>query len=58
MGLMGLPDAAHYPEATMPREDGRLLVRFDGLGHEQAIDMLYVNERRRRRGGRVGGAVV
>jgi hypothetical protein len=43
--LMGLPNVARYPEATVTREDERLLIRFGGRDHEQTmgIPLKYVN---------------
>jgi hypothetical protein len=45
MRLMGLPNVARYPEASVTREDGHLLIRFGGLGYEQTMDvpLKYVN---------------
>jgi hypothetical protein len=43
--LMGLPNVARYPEATVTREDERLLIHFGGLGYEQSMDvpLKYMN---------------
>jgi hypothetical protein len=43
--LMGLPNVARYPEATVTREDERLLIYFGGRDHEQTvgIPLKYVN---------------
>ena len=35
--LVGLPSVARYPEASVTREDARLIIRFGGLGDEQAM---------------------
>lgn len=35
--LMGLPNVARYPEATVTREEERLLIRFGGLDYEQTM---------------------
>jgi hypothetical protein len=35
--LMGLPSVARYPEASVTREDERLVIRFGGLGDEQVM---------------------
>ncbi len=45
MRLMGLPSVDRYPEASVTREDGHLLIRFGGLGYEQTMDvpLKYVN---------------
>jgi hypothetical protein len=37
--LMGLPAVARYPEASVVREDEHLVIRFGGLGHEQAMSV-------------------
>ena len=37
--LMGLPSVARYPEASVTREDERLVIRFGGLGDEQAMSV-------------------
>ena len=37
--LMGLPSVARYPEATVNREDERLLILFGGRGAEQAMSV-------------------
>jgi hypothetical protein len=34
---MGLPSVARYPEASVVREEGRLIIRFGGLGAEQTM---------------------
>ena len=47
--LMGLPKVARYPEATVTREDERLIIyfggRFGGRDHEQtmSVPLRYVN---------------
>jgi hypothetical protein len=45
MRLMRLPNDARYPEASMTREEGHLLIRLGGLGYEQTMDvpLKYVN---------------
>ena len=35
--LVGLPSVARYPEASVTREDERLVIRFGGLGDEQTM---------------------
>jgi hypothetical protein len=35
--LTGLPPAARYPEATSSRDVENIVIRFDGLGEEQAM---------------------
>lgn len=35
--LMGLPNVARYPEATVTRVEKRLVIRFGGLDHEQSV---------------------
>ena len=41
--LMGLPKVARYPEATVTREDERLIIyfggRFGGRDHEQTMSV-------------------
>jgi hypothetical protein len=37
--LMGLPAVARYPEASVVREDEHLVIRFGGLGAEQAMSV-------------------
>ncbi len=39
MRLMGLPAVARYPEATVTREDERLIICFGGLGDEQTMNV-------------------
>ncbi len=39
MRLMGLPSVARYPEATVTREDERLIIRFGGLDDEQTMSV-------------------
>jgi hypothetical protein len=39
MRLMGLPRVERYPEATVTREDERLVIRFGGLEDEQAMSV-------------------
>ena len=41
---MGLPSVARYPEATVVREEERLIIRFGGLKDEQTmgIPLKYV----------------
>ncbi len=36
---MGLPAVARYPEATVTREDERLIICFGGLGDEQTMSV-------------------
>ena len=36
---MGLPSVARYPEATVTREDERLLILFGGRGAEQTMSV-------------------
>lgn len=45
MRLMGLPNVVRYPEASVTREEGHLLIRFGGLCYEQTMDvpLKYVN---------------
>ena len=42
--LMGLPAVARYPEATVTREDERLIICFGGLGEERlmSVPLKYV----------------
>jgi hypothetical protein len=42
--LMGLPNVARYPEATVTRDEESILIRFGGLGGEQtmSIPLRYV----------------
>ena len=42
---MGLPRVARYPEATVTREDERLIIYFGGRDHEQTlgVPLKYVN---------------
>ena len=35
--VMGLPSVAHYPEASVVREEERLIIRFGGLEDEQTV---------------------
>ena len=37
--LVGLPSVARYPEASVTREDERLIIRFGGLGDEQTMSV-------------------
>src|SRR5215203_3726491 len=37
LSLMGLPRVERFPEATVTREDEKLVIRFGGLGHEQVM---------------------
>jgi hypothetical protein len=37
--LMGLPHVARYPEATVTREDEKLVIRFGGLEREQTMSV-------------------
>ena len=37
--LVGLPSVARYPEASVTREDERLVIRFGGLDGEQAMSV-------------------
>jgi hypothetical protein len=43
--LMGLPSVARYPEASVTREDERLVIRFGGLEDEQtmSVPLKYVS---------------
>ena len=51
MRLMVLSHVARYPEASVTREEGHLLIRFGGLGYEQTMDvpLKYVNAKTKRR---------
>ena len=42
--LTGLPHVARFPEATVTRDEEKILIRFDGLGNEQtrSIPLKYV----------------
>ena len=42
---MGLPKVARYPDATVTREDERLIICFGGRDHEQtmSVPLRYVN---------------
>jgi sorbitol-specific phosphotransferase system component IIA len=42
--LTGLPHLARFPEATVTRDEEKILIRFDGLGNEQirSIPLKYV----------------
>ena len=44
---MGLPNVDRYPEATVTREDERLIICFGGHDHEQtmSVPLKYVNAR-------------
>jgi len=44
---MGLPKVARYPEATVTREDDRLIICFGGCDYEQtmSVPLKYVNAR-------------
>src|SRR5215203_1993621 len=37
--LMGLPRVERFPEATVTREDEKLVIHFGGLGHEQVMSI-------------------
>ena len=37
--LVGLPSVARYPEASVTREDERLVIRFGGLDGEQTMSV-------------------
>jgi hypothetical protein len=37
--LMGLPRVERFPEATVVREDERIVIRFGGLAREQAMSV-------------------
>jgi hypothetical protein len=37
--LMGLPRVERFPEATVTREDEKLVIHFGGLGHEQVMSV-------------------
>ncbi len=37
--LMGLPRVELFPEATVVREDERIVIRFGGLAREQAMSV-------------------
>jgi hypothetical protein len=43
--LMGLPHVARYPEATVVREEEKILIRFGGLDDEQfmSVPLKYVD---------------
>ena len=47
--LMGLPRVERFPEATVTREDEKLVIHFGGLGHEQvmSVPLEYVGGRGR-----------
>jgi hypothetical protein len=42
---MGLPKVARYPEASVIREDERLIIYFGGCDHEQtmSVPLKYAN---------------
>jgi len=42
---MGLPNVDRYPDATVTREDERLIINFGGCDYEQTIGvpLKYVN---------------
>ena len=44
---MGLPNVDRYPDATVTREDERLIINFGGRDHEQTmgVPLKYVNAR-------------
>ena len=37
--LMGLPRVERFPEATVVREDERIVIRFGGLAREQSMSV-------------------
>ncbi|MDP8949229.1 MAG: hypothetical protein M3N00_03145 [Actinomycetota bacterium] len=37
--LMGLPAVARYPEASVTREDERLVIHFGGVADEQTMSV-------------------
>jgi hypothetical protein len=37
--ITGLPSVFRYPEASVTREEERLLIRFGGLGDEQTMSV-------------------
>lgn len=37
--LMGLPRVERFPEATVTREDEKLVIYFGGLEHEQVMSV-------------------
>ena len=37
--LVGLPSVARYPEASVTREDERLVIHFGGLADEQTMSV-------------------
>jgi hypothetical protein len=39
MRLMGLPNVARYPEATVIRDETSILIRFDGPYGEQTMSV-------------------
>ena len=39
MRLMGLPNVARYPEATVVRYEAHVLIRFGGLDEEQTMSV-------------------
>jgi hypothetical protein len=39
MRLMGLPNVARYPEATVVRNETHVLIRFGGLDGEQTMSV-------------------
>ena len=44
---MGLPNVDRYPDATVTREDERLIINFGGCDYEQTmgVPLKYVNAR-------------
>ncbi len=37
--LMGLPDVAHFPEATVARDGEKMYIRFGGLAEERLVSV-------------------
>ena len=37
--LMGLPNVARYPEATVTRDEEHIKIHFGGLEHEQSMSV-------------------
>ena len=42
--LMGLPDVAHFPQATVTRDDETMYIRFGGLAeeHMMSVPLKYI----------------
>jgi hypothetical protein len=43
--LMGLPDVAHFPEATVVRDGENMYIRFGGLAEERlmSVPLKYIS---------------